>query len=106
MPHRLSHIFGYLDIGAITAAFGVLVGISGSQAASQGTFLAGLGTFLYLVARGVKFIAESGKIRAEAKVIMTFSDPDVYRMLERIKCWDEDCPTRKIFRPKSNDSAS
>jgi len=98
MPHRLAQILTFIDAAAGITAAGVITSVlTGLNVSSAGAFLAGLGSFLYMLAR-------AKKLRAEADVIKTYSDPAAFRMLERIKCWNApNCPTRELFRPSKTE---
>jgi hypothetical protein len=110
MPQRVLNSLGQLaDAGIFGAALAViagrLIGLSVSDAGALMTGLAAVliaaGRLLVAVGQAVKYFAEARHTVAEAKVKETFTQPEVYRMLERLKCWNApDCPTREIFKPE------
>ena len=92
MPHRIIHAAGafgtILDISVFGTVMSVVLGFTPSE---MGALMAGVGALLVGIGRGAKFLAE-------ARREWTFSDPHVYRKLERIKCHRApECPTREIF---------
>jgi hypothetical protein len=103
MPHRITHIanmFGtMLDLGVFGTALGVIFGLSPSEA---GAFMAGLGALVVGLGRAAKFFGEAREANARARVHETYSDPAVFRKLERLKCWNApDCPSRELFAPEN-----
>ncbi len=103
MPHRVLHSIGQLaDLGIFGAALAVITGrLVGLSVSEAGALMTGLAALLIAAGRTVKYIADARLTIAEAKVKETFVQPEVYRLLERLKCWKApDCPTREIFKPE------
>jgi hypothetical protein len=101
MPHRIVHLahpFGMmLDIGVFGTALGLIFGLSPSE---YGTLMAGIGTFLLGLGRGYKLFQEGQEARARARWQETFSDPAVFKKLERLKCYNApECEEREFFAP-------
>lgn len=84
------------------AAFG-LIGVlwTGLSISDYSTMMASAGALLLGIARATKYFADARLTRAEAKIKETYVNPEVYHLLERIKCWRVDCPTREIFKPET-----
>lgn len=99
MPHRIAHaasIFGtMLDLGVFGTVLGFVFGLLPSEA---GTLMAGLGALFVGAGRAAKYFGEARLMRAKARREETFSDPAVFRKLERLKCYNApECDTREIF---------
>jgi hypothetical protein len=103
MLHRILHGIGQIaDIGifgaALTVIAGRLVGLSVSDA---GALLTGMAALLIALGRTVKYFADARLTIAEAKVKETFTQPEVYRLLTSLKCWNApDCINRIIMKPE------
>lgn len=102
MPHRVAHVFAtlgtMLDIGVFGAVIGFLFGLSPSE---YGTLMAGFGALAVGFGRAAKYFGEAREATARANWYKTFSDPEVFKKLERLKCYNApECSTRKIFKPE------
>jgi hypothetical protein len=102
MPHRVMNSIGQIaDAGIFGAALAVIAGrLIGLSVSEAGALMTGLAALLIAAGRTVKYFADARLTIAEAKVKETFIQPEVYKLLERLKCWNApDCPTREIFKP-------
>jgi hypothetical protein len=69
---------------------------------SIGPILLGLGKGLHYFGLFLKAKAEAAKLMAEAKVMETFSDPEVFRMLEKLKCYNApECGDRQYLKEEA-----
>ena len=99
MPHRIASAVSalgmILDISVFGAVIGFLFGLTPSGVAS---LMAGLGALAVGLGRAAKFFGEARLLRARARHEETFSDPAVFRKLERLKCYNApECYTREVF---------
>ena len=107
MPHRLVAGMGlFADWSVFGAAVllyaGQLFGMSyteaGALATGGGALIVGIGRFL-------KYLADAEHVRAQTRLVETYTNPDVYHKLEGLKCYNApDCPTREIFKREASES--
>lgn len=96
------------DMGIVGAALAVIAGrLVGLSVSDAGALLTGMAALLIAAGRTVKYFADARLTIAEAKVKETFTQPEVYRLLERLKCWNApECPTREIFKPEDREDGN
>ncbi|NTW98519.1 MAG: hypothetical protein HGB35_01000 [Geobacteraceae bacterium] len=103
MPYRVLHSLGQIaDIGIFGAALAVIAGrLVGMDVSDAGALLTGLAALLIATGRTVKYFADARLTIAEAKVKETFTQPEVYKLLTSLKCWNApDCINRIIMKPE------
>jgi hypothetical protein len=107
MPQRvlLQSLGQAADFGIFGAASAVIASqLFGMSVSEAGAIMTGFAALLVATGRVVKYFADARLTIAEAKVKETFSQPEAYRLLESLKCWNApDCPSREIFRPEDRE---
>lgn len=104
MPQRALQAFGTIaDWSIFSAAFGLIsIHWTGLTVTDSSALIASSAALLIAITRSVKFLADARLTRAEAKIKETYIQPEVFHMLETLKCWNAlDCPTREIFKPET-----
>lgn len=93
-------IGNFLDAGVFLAAVPVVAALFGAEITvnEMAAVMTGLGALSVGIGRAVKYFADAWHSVHEAKVLATYTDPEVFEKLKDLKCYNApECIDRALF---------